>query len=587
MNTKQMSISINSRVEVIPATKCAVKAGGRIKEMQKLRVAAYCRVSTGDESQQTSYTKQCEYYTELIEKKVEWIMAGIYADEAITGTSRAKRKQFNHMMDDAEAGKIDYIVTKSISRFARNTVDTLNCVRQLRNQNPPVGVFFEKENIDTLDAKGELILTILSAMAQDESRSISDNIRWTFQKKFQEGKPQVNLKRMLGYDAGPDREWVINPEQAEIVRTIFEQYLCGYSANRVAEILNKAGKKTVNGKLWRADTVLNILRNEKYVGDIEMQKTITKDYLTHQSVVNNGEAPKYYVKDHHVGIIDRFTWDRTQALLMSRNKRCEEKTEKKVNNDHPLTNMVCGICNAPYRRTAYSNRIAEYTDERSLESRGLSADGFKEFYTYSYMIWRCQEKYEGHRKAGRLSDSEREHFETQCASKIIYEAAVEQSFMEMIYGLKREYEAVGNEAQFVRDFRMAYEKLYERCCDLSVILKRNFDLFLKCILALPETNKAGMKMHIGSLDAGEVPDFLDFDKGLYLSFFPKATVKGNTIEYVTNFGVKLVSTMTDRKLSDFLGYRKCSEDGTAAFITHCWQVSGRSVQYNCRARKGL
>lgn len=150
-------------------------------------MAAYCRVSTGDESQQTSYTTQRRFYTELIDGKPGWTLAGIYADEAISGTSRVKRKQFNIMMEDALAGRIDYIVTKSISRFARNTVDTLNCVRQLRQLSPPVGIYFEKENIDTLDATGELILTILSALAQDESRSISDNIRWSIQKKFQRG----------------------------------------------------------------------------------------------------------------------------------------------------------------------------------------------------------------------------------------------------------------------------------------------------------------------------------------------------------------------------------------------------------------
>ncbi len=149
------------QVAVIPATRRAVRAGGQITGAGRLRVAAYCRVSTGDESQQTSYVKQKIYYTELIRKKAEWEMAGIYADEAITGTSRARRQQFNQMMEDAANGRMDYIVTKSISRFARNTLDTLECVRKLRSQDPPVGIYFEKENIDTLDAKGELVLTIL------------------------------------------------------------------------------------------------------------------------------------------------------------------------------------------------------------------------------------------------------------------------------------------------------------------------------------------------------------------------------------------------------------------------------------------
>ena len=302
---------------VIPATKRSAEGGGQIKKQKSLRVAAYCRVSTEDESQQTSYTTQKAFYTRMITGHMEWTLADIYADEAISGTSRAKRKGFNRMMDDAQAGKMDYIVTKSISRFARNTVDTLNCVRQLRQLNPPVGIFFEKENIDTLDATGELILTILSALAQDESRSISDNIRWSIQKKFQRGEAMVDLNRMLGYDKGPDGEWLINPVQAEIVRYIFERFVCGVSSNSIAKELNAMGKKTARGSIWRADAVLYILRNEKYVGDCESQKTVTKNFLTHEASINNGEAPKYYVADHHVGIIDRLTWDKVQAMLLT------------------------------------------------------------------------------------------------------------------------------------------------------------------------------------------------------------------------------------------------------------------------------
>ena len=303
------------KVEVIPATKRSVHNGGQLKVQSNIRVAAYCRVSTGDESQQTSYTTQKAFYTNLITNKPGWRFAGIYADEAKSGTSREHREDFNRMMADALDGKLDYIVTKSISRFARNTVDTLNCVRQLRQQNPPVGVYFEKENIDTLDATGELILTILSALAQDESRSISDNIRWSIQKNFQAGKPKIDLNRMLGYDKGENGEWMINPEQAKTVRYIFERYVCGQTANRIAKELNELGRKTVNKKNWSASSVLTVLRNEKYVGDIEMQKTITKDFLTHRSTINKGEAPRYYVENHHVGIIDRSTWDKAQTML--------------------------------------------------------------------------------------------------------------------------------------------------------------------------------------------------------------------------------------------------------------------------------
>ena len=249
-----------SQVSIIPATKLPVSKGGQLKEQEDVRIAAYCRVSTGDEDQQTSYSNQKAFYTRLIQAHPNWKFAGIYADEAISGTSRKRRKEFNRMIDDAMDGKLDYIITKSISRFARNTVDTLNCVRQLKQQNPPVGIFFEKENIDTLDATGELILTILSALAQDESRSISDNIRWTFQKNFQAGIPQINLNRMLGYDKGTKGEWIIHPEQAKTIRFLFDRYAAGHSASAVAREANQNGMRTINGKAWTAGAVLDILR---------------------------------------------------------------------------------------------------------------------------------------------------------------------------------------------------------------------------------------------------------------------------------------------------------------------------------------
>ena len=262
-----------SHVTVIPATKLPA-AKEETNGGKDMRIAAYCRVSTGDENQQTSYSNQRAFYTRLIQAHPGWTFAGIYADEAISGTSRKHRTEFNRMIHDALNGKLDYILTKSISRFARNTVDTLNCVRQLKLQRPPVGIYFEKENIDTLNANSELILTILSALAQDESRSISDNIRWTFQKNFQAGIPQINLNRMLGYDKGKKNEWIINPEQAATVRFLFRKYLKEHSASAVAREANRREMKTVNGKNWTAGAVLDILRNEKYVGDLEMQNQL-------------------------------------------------------------------------------------------------------------------------------------------------------------------------------------------------------------------------------------------------------------------------------------------------------------------------
>ncbi|MCD8342145.1 MAG: recombinase family protein [Clostridiales bacterium] len=455
-----MDPTAKCEVTVIPATKRAVRNGGQLKEQRFLRVAAYCRVSTGDESQQTSYTSQKAFYTSLINRKEGWTMVDIYADEALSGTSRVKRTQFNRMMSDAAEGRIDYIVTKSISRFARNTVDTLGCVRQLQQQTPPVGVYFERENIDTLDAKGELILTILSALAQDESRSISDNIRWTFQKNFQDGKPQINLNRMLGYDKGPDGVWVINEAQAEIVRFIFEQYLCGWSANRIAKRLNESGKTTVNGNRWSASTVLVILRNEKYVGDLAMQKTVTKDFLTHRSTVNRGEAPMYYVKDHHAAIVSRDSWDRVQLLLRQGSLKKGPSAEaaeprRRRTRAAPLVELTCGHCGEVFARMSYSACAKSAGDAGEQSGMGQRR--------YSYTVYRCKGKYGGGKgRPGRLSNAAREAAEQKCPSKVLYGVAIEQSFMEVMYAIRRDYRKNGDASDIVRQFQAASERVQQR-----------------------------------------------------------------------------------------------------------------------------
>ena len=217
----------------------------------------------------------------------------------------------------------------------------------------------------------KLILTILSALAQDESRSISDNIRWSIQKKFQRGEAMVDLSRMLGYDKGENGEWVINPKQAEIVRYIFERYVCGVAATAIAKELNAMGKKTVRGSIWRADAVLFILRNEKYVGDCESQKTVTKNFLTHEVSINEGDAPKYYVTDHHVAIIDRHTWNQAQMMLLGGEEARDKKEKKRrANNASPFTNLTYGVdgCNEPMFRIGYNTPLYTYTDERSAKA---------------------------------------------------------------------------------------------------------------------------------------------------------------------------------------------------------------------------
>ena len=492
------------KVDVIPASVRSVQNGGQLKQQTNIRVAAYCRVSTGDESQQTSYTTQKAFYKSLITGKPGWIFAGIYADEAKSGTNREHREEFNRMMKDAMEGKLDYIVTKSISRFARNTIDSLTCTRELRQLKPPVGVYFEKENIDTLDAKGELILTILSALAQDESRSISDNIRWSIQKKFQAGVPHINLKRMLGYDLGPHQEWVIVPEQAQVVRYIFERFVKGQTANKIAEELNELGKTTVTGKKWRASSVLIVLRNEKYVGDVEMQKTITKDFLTHRSSINKGEAPRYYVKNHHVGIIDRVTWDKVQTLLFEKPRtdmtKGPGKKKTRTIKGSPFGNLRCGAilehgsdagkpCGEGFFRVTYTGVANGYTDERSLKATGEDTGEFLEKYSYSYPVWKCKRK-AGERqdappkngspdqkmycrsKKGCMSDEEKKAANERCPSETYYECALEQSFMELLYSMKRDYEQHGDASMIVTLFDNAFEQAMKQAKNNSISVQR-------------------------------------------------------------------------------------------------------------------
>ena len=216
--TAKTEPALKPTITVTPATRRSMQNAAQLKTQTNIRVAAYCRVSTSAEGQQTSYTRQKSFYSTLISEHPGWTLAGIYADADASGTNTDHRLNFQRMIEDCKNGKIDYIITKSISRFARNTVDTLKYVRVLKQLSPAIGIYFEKENVDTLNATGELLLTILSALAQDESRSISDNVRWSYAKKFQSGIAHCNLKGMMGYDKGENGQWLINEQQAEIVR---------------------------------------------------------------------------------------------------------------------------------------------------------------------------------------------------------------------------------------------------------------------------------------------------------------------------------------------------------------------------------
>ena len=351
-------MSTAPNVTVIPAK---VQTAESRDKYHQLRVAAYCRVSTELEEQQNSYQVQIAYYTDLINKKKEWTLAGIFADEGISGTQTKKRTEFNRMIRMCRNKKIDLVITKSISRFARNTVDCLEYVRQLKDLG--IGVIFEKENINTLTMTSEFMIALYGSFAQAESESISKNVSWGKEKAYREGKVQFQYKHLLGYKKGADGKPEIIPEEAETVKLIYTMFLDGHSMKNIALILHVKGIHTKTGSTeWRTNTVTRILQNEKYVGDALLQKTFTSDCITHKVVKNHGERPMYLVTNHHDPIIDRDTYNRVQQELARRNskRKISDKTvteQGKYSSKYALSELlICGHCGTPYRRTTWAAR---------------------------------------------------------------------------------------------------------------------------------------------------------------------------------------------------------------------------------------
>ena len=345
-------------VKIIPAV---VKPIEKTNKYKQLRVAAYCRVSTEQEEQQNSYNVQIAYYTDLINRKKEWTLAGIFADEGISGTQAKKRPEFLKMIRMCKKQKIDLVITKSISRFARNTVDCLEYVRQLKDLG--IGVIFEKENIDTLTMTSEFMIALHGSFAQAESESISKNVSWGKQKAFAEGKVTFQYKHLLGYKKGDDGKPEIVPEEAETVRMIYDLFLDGYSMTDIAKRLTLLERKTAHGKTeWHREIIRSILKNEKYAGDALLQKSFIVDCINKKAKKNNGERPMYLVTDHHEPIIDRDTYNRAQQELARRTskRRISDKTiteQGKYTSKYALSELlICGNCGTPYRRCVWTAR---------------------------------------------------------------------------------------------------------------------------------------------------------------------------------------------------------------------------------------
>ena len=343
-------------VEVIPATWNPTDESSR--EIRKLRVAAYCRVSTELEQQQSSYDIQIEYYTRHIMQNPNWIFAGVFADDGRSATNTFRRDDFNQLMNQCMKGKVDMVITKSISRFARNTVDCISWVRKLKEKN--VAVYFEKENLNTLDDSTEMILTILSSQAQEESRAISTNVKWGYARKFEKG--ESTRQRSYGFRKAPTGEMCIVEEEAAVIRNMARWFLDGDSLERIKHRLEEAGIETTTGKkTWSTGTIYNILINEKIMGDVLLQKTFTSDYLTKRRVKNSGQQKQYYVKNHHEAIIPKTVYYKIQEEIARRSSLKKAGTRKGktaqgvYSSKYALTGiMVCNECGAHYRRTTWA-----------------------------------------------------------------------------------------------------------------------------------------------------------------------------------------------------------------------------------------
>lgn len=348
-----------SKLIVIPPVRETAQSQAMKKQ---LRVAAYCRVSTDDEEQLTSYEAQVSYYTDKITSNPDWVMADVFADEGKTGTSVKSRKDFQRMIRQCRRGKIDLILTKSLSRFARNTLDTVKYTRELRQLGIPV--IFEKENLNSISWESEFLLTLYGAFAQSESESISKNVSWGKRQAMKEGKVTIQYKHLLGYIRSADGKPEIVPDQAEIIRFIFKRYLAGDTLRAIKAQLEAEQVPYITGEVaWNLSTLQSILQNEKYCGDVIMQKTFRKDCISKETVVNTGQLPKYWTQNHHEAIVSREIFDAVQEET-ARRKAMASGTKKsaptglgKYSSKHALTGLlICGECGTPYRRVVWTQK---------------------------------------------------------------------------------------------------------------------------------------------------------------------------------------------------------------------------------------
>lgn len=424
-------------VRTIPATVNRFTAAP-INSRTKRKVAAYARVSTDMEEQLTSYEAQVDYYTSYIKSREDWEFVNVYTDEGITGTSTKHREGFKQMVRDALDGKIDLIITKSVSRFARNTVDSLTTIRQLKENGTEC--YFEKENLWTFDGKGELLLTIMSSIAQEEARSISENCTWGQRKRFADGKVSIPFKSVLGYDRGADGNLVINQEQAKLVRRIYGMFLQGQSAYAITRILNDENISTPTGRgKWYASTVKSILTNEKYKGDALLQKTYTEDFLTKKKKINKGEVQQYYVKNNHEAIIEPKIFDVVQKLM--------EQTKSGKNRQSSVnifaSKIKCGECGS-----WYGSKVWHSNDK------------------YRRVVWQCNHKFDN---------------ENKCSTPHLDEEKIKQVFVSAMNKLITSKEQILSDFEQIKDEIFSTAELEIKKTEFGNEMKNASELIENCI----------------------------------------------------------------------------------------------------------
>jgi site-specific DNA recombinase len=435
---------VNPRVRVIPA-KVETGRDDANPDGEKKKIAVYARVSTMEEEQQSSQELQESYFKEMIAKNENWELYKIYADHGVTGTNTKNRTAFNEMIEDAKEQQFDIIITKSISRFARNTLDCLTYVRMLKGLKKPVGVIFDRERISSLDSSSEMLLTIIASISEEESKTISANVCWGVTKRFSQGIPHIPTTYFLGYDEDEEGNLIINEEEAKTVRRIFNELLAGKGTVVIAKELTRDKVKTARGNTkWTSDSVLKLLRNEKYAGHALCQKSVTLDPLTHKRVRNKKHKPQYFIRNHHPPIISEEDWNEAQKELDRRSKMLHDpggKYRRAYSGRAPFSNMFfCGTCGMPIIR----RRITSNNKEKK----------------YHFTTWHC-----------RVA-SHKYKADFTCSAKYIWEEVIERAYNEMLLKMSKEIDQIRAEGEeAIEDVDLSADET-RRLKELDEIIKR-------------------------------------------------------------------------------------------------------------------